>query len=72
VLVAYTDGVTDARSPEDVAWGREALVNFMAARMGGGQGASELRDELVATVRGHMADAAAFDDFTLMVLRRLA
>lgn len=72
VLVAYTDGVTDARSPGDEAWGREALLSFMEARMGRGQDAADLRDDLVARVQDHMAGAAAFDDFTVMVLRRLA
>jgi serine phosphatase RsbU (regulator of sigma subunit) len=69
VVVAYTDGLTDARSPEDQSWGHEALVHFLQAREGYQANASRWRDELVAAVQEHMAGADPFDDLTVMVLR---
>lgn len=71
-LVAYSDGLTDARSPTDASWGREALERFMQARMGGDASAAAVRDALVSEVQAHMAGTDPFDDLTVMVLHRLA
>lgn len=70
-LVAYTDGLTDARSPDDSSWGSEALRSFLAGRSGAQPGAAELRADLLAAVQAHMVDTPPFDDLTVMVLHRL-
>lgn len=71
-LVAYTDGLTDARSPANVGWGRQALVAFMAERAGGRANADTVLQDLVATVQSYMAGTEPFDDLTVMVLHRPA
>lgn len=68
-LVAYTDGLTDARSPENIGWGRDALEQFMAERAGGAASAATVLAELVETVQAHMGGSDQFDDLTMMVLR---
>lgn len=71
-LVAYTDGLTDARSPQNIGWGRDALEQFMAVRAGGSAPAATVLQELVDTVQSHMGGSDQFDDLTLMVLRVVA
>jgi phosphoserine phosphatase RsbU/P len=66
-LVAYTDGVTDARSPEGAAFGEEALRRVVASA---GGSADAIGQAVVAEVAGARGDALAFDDLTLLVLRR--
>lgn len=67
-LYAYTDGVTDARSPDGEFFGDARLHGLLTA-------ASESAPELVARVDEalgeHMADAIQFDDITMMAVRRL-
>lgn len=70
-LVAYTDGLTDARSPDDSSWGGDALRSFLAGRWNAQPGAAELRADLMAAVQAHMVDTPPFDDLTLMVLHRV-
>lgn len=72
IVVAYTDGLTDARSPQDQPWGHQALVRFLQDREGQQASAAGWRDELVAAVQAHMAGADPFDDLTVMVLRLLS
>lgn len=71
-LVAYTDGLTDARSPAAAAWGHEALGDVLQLRRGSQPSAATLRADLLSAVQAHMAGAAYFDDLTLMVVHRKA
>lgn len=71
-LVAYTDGLTDARSPDDASFGHEALKDFMLHSRGSQPSAATIRADLLAAVQVHMAGADYFDDLTLMVLHRKA
>jgi sigma-B regulation protein RsbU (phosphoserine phosphatase) len=67
VLLAYTDGLTEALSPAGEEFGearvREALAETSAMT------ADEIRDEIVSRVRGWCADAPQHDDLTFVVLK---
>jgi serine phosphatase RsbU (regulator of sigma subunit) len=67
-LVAYTDGVTDARDPAGVAFGEEGLRRALAETPGAS--AAEIAGAITAAVAATRGDAVAFDDLTLVVLRR--
>jgi phosphoserine phosphatase RsbU/P len=68
VLLAYTDGVTDARSPDGQRFGDGRLGELASAHAG--DSATDLLAAIEAAVDGHCADAAAFDDLTLLAVRR--
>jgi serine phosphatase RsbU (regulator of sigma subunit) len=69
-LIAYTDGVTDARSPTGTAFGEEGLRRAIADATGAT--AAEIGASVTAAVAATRGDAIAFDDLTLIVLRRAA
>ncbi len=67
ILLAYTDGVTDARSPAGDFFTEEALVALAGTAPPSAQGLLDrIRDQLLA----HIGDRALFDDITLLALRR--
>ena len=69
-LVLYTDGLTEATSPEDEEFGNErfqALASSLAGRP-----ASEVIAGLLEGVTAFEAGAPPSDDKTLVVLRREA
>jgi serine phosphatase RsbU (regulator of sigma subunit) len=67
-LLIYSDGLTDAVDPMDRAFGvdrvRQALKELAQAP------AKETLDGLLAAVAKHASGAAAFDDITLIAIRR--
>lgn len=67
VLFAYTDGVTDARSPDGAFFG-EARLHALVERGMDSAGAlvAAIEDEL----QGHMRGAPRFDDITMLALQR--
>ena len=67
-LLLYTDGVTDAYSPEGAAFGADRLQALAAANMG--CSAQEMLDTFLAEIHGFVGDAPQFDDLILMVLAR--
>ncbi|MFM7314533.1 MAG: PP2C family protein-serine/threonine phosphatase [Cyanobium sp.] len=70
VLVLYTDGISDARSPEDAGFsiaGLEACLQELPPQ----QTAACIADHILTRVRAHIATAPQFDDMTVMVLRVL-
>jgi serine phosphatase RsbU (regulator of sigma subunit) len=70
VLVLYTDGVSDARSPTDTSFsldGLEACLQELPPQLS----ASAIADHIRSSVRSHIASASQFDDMTVMVLRLL-
>jgi serine phosphatase RsbU (regulator of sigma subunit) len=69
LLLLYSDGVTDAESPGAEPFGEERLL--AVARGARGAPAGEVVARVVDAVRGHVRDAAPFDDITLLALRRL-
>lgn len=68
VLVTYTDGVTEAIDEHDEEYG-EARLEALLQR-GNHRDADALVDLIDANVRGFTGEREAFDDFTLVVLKR--
>jgi serine phosphatase RsbU (regulator of sigma subunit) len=66
-LFAYTDGVTDARSPTGENFGERRLLELVA---GAPSRADARLRQLDATVREHIAGAVQFDDITILLARR--
>jgi sigma-B regulation protein RsbU (phosphoserine phosphatase) len=69
LLMAYSDGITEAESPAGVGFEEEGL-RVLAEQMGG------LRAGLVARrvideVKAHTDDSVLFDDLTVLVCRRV-
>lgn len=67
ILFAYTDGVTDARSPSGAFFTEQRLFDVVAA---GAPSAQALVDDIEARLKAHIADAPQFDDITMVALRR--
>jgi serine phosphatase RsbU (regulator of sigma subunit) len=68
-LVAHTDGVTEARSPNGGFYGEDRFEELLATLAG--RSATEVVDAVVADVTEFRAGAEPSDDLTLLVLRRL-
>ncbi len=66
-LVGYTDGVTEAHSPEGEMFGKQRLLDLVA---GGSRSAADLVERLRAQLYAHIGDAQPFDDISLIVVRR--
>jgi sigma-B regulation protein RsbU (phosphoserine phosphatase) len=66
-LVAFTDGVTEARNSDREFFGRERLYTLLARPA---STAAELLDSIQASVRQHMGEADLSDDITLLAVRR--
>ncbi len=69
-LVLYTDGLTDAVNPALEDFGEARLVAFLDAHRG--LPAAELVHRLLAAVDTWCGEAARFDDYTVLVVRRMA
>jgi len=67
VLVAYTDGVTEACNSNDEQFGEPRLreIALRSAHLS----AAELSEEIVEQVRGWCGDTAQQDDLTLVVMK---
>jgi len=72
VLVAYTDGLPDARSPKGTALGPAAVRALLGEAGGDRHSAQEWIDRLTQLVADHIQSEEQFDDLTLMVLKVLA
>lgn len=66
-LVAFTDGITEARNSKDEFFGRERLYALMERPV---STAAELLDRIQASVQEHMGGADPSDDITLLAVRR--
>jgi len=66
-LLGYTDGVTEAMSPEGRLFGTEQLEALLLAPS---TEASDLLTRLARALRVHMGQAEPVDDITLLALRR--
>jgi serine phosphatase RsbU (regulator of sigma subunit) len=62
-LVIITDGVTEAKAPDDDLFGRERLLEVLGAERSG-----EIIDEVVSAVRAFEAGAEPTDDLTVMTI----
>jgi sigma-B regulation protein RsbU (phosphoserine phosphatase) len=68
-LVAYTDGLTEALSPEQTVFGRDRFGG-LAYR---GRGCTfRLLDDLQGQLFAHIRNAPQFDDITLMAVHRFS
>jgi sigma-B regulation protein RsbU (phosphoserine phosphatase) len=67
-LIFYTDGVTEAFSPEDAIYGEGRLRATI--RAAGGASAQAMLDAIIDSVTAFVGDNPPSDDITLMVLRR--
>ncbi len=67
-LVCFTDGVPDARTPENKFFGEKSLLEYLAVPA---QSASELLKRIETGLFEHIADADQFDDITMLIVRRV-
>ena len=69
LLMAYSDGITEAESPAGVAFEDEGL-RVLADQMAG-LSAGLVARRVIDEVKAHTDDSALFDDLTVLVCRRL-
>ena len=67
LLIAYTDGISEAMTAEDEEWGEERMLE--AVPRGGGASAIEILEELFRAADGFAAGAEQHDDMTLLVMK---
>jgi len=67
VLLAYTDGVTEAHNPESVEFGEDRLKALLgeAAHLS----ADEIRARISAELKEWIKDAEQYDDLTFVVMK---
>lgn len=68
-LVGYTDGATDALSPEQTLFGRDRFKRLACRGKGS---ASRQIDDLRVELFAHIQNAPQYDDITLIALHRLS
>ena len=68
LLVLYSDGVTEALSPQGEQLGEKRLADFLAENCA--DNCSRLTEKLVSYVRGWCGSPALADDFTIVLVRR--
>lgn len=68
VMVIYTDGITEARSPHDEEYGEPRLLAQLT-RHHHRLRAEHIRDAIVADLQGFIAGAPVRDDQTLLVIK---
>lgn len=67
ILVAYSDGVTDARNPNRQFFGEERLLSLLQQPA---SSATAALDRIEASVYAYIADADQFDDITMLAVHR--
>ncbi len=68
VLVLYTDGITECNDAQHEEFGVERLETLVVEHAG--LPAQALSDEIVRAVQAHAGGEGAFDDETLVIIRR--
>jgi len=68
-LFAYTDGVVDARDPNDAPFGEDRLMALLRTDP---VPAASLLERIDAALSAHITTAAQFDDVAMLVTRRTA
>jgi hypothetical protein len=68
VVLLYTDGVTEARTPDGELFGLERLTDLLEREAASGQGAEEILRRLVRSVLDHQAGGLR-DDATLLLVQ---
>jgi len=67
LLLAFTDGASEARSPTGAFYGEDSVIDLVAAAP---SDAEALLGRVVAAVRAHEAGTEPGDDLTLLAVRR--
>lgn len=71
-LVAFTDGITDARDPGGVSFTEARLVELAVQAARSGESAEATLERIDESVLTHIGTASQFDDITMLAARRLA
>lgn len=69
LVFAYTDGLTESRSPSGEEFGFDRLVTVLGNAEGS---ADEILEAVMDALRAHVAGEEAFDDVTMLALLRVA
>jgi hypothetical protein len=67
-IVAHTDGITEARSPDGAFFGEERFLGILGGHAG--ESAAGIVDAVIADVAAFRGGAEPYDDLTLLVIRR--
>ena len=70
LLVAFTDGISEAMDPDDEEWGEDRLIE--TARLAGTSTAQQILESVFRAATEHAGTAPQHDDMTLVVLRAFA
>ncbi len=68
VLCAFTDGIVESRNPDQEEFGEARLTALIKESAGLGSG--EIKEKILESVSGFSACAEAFDDMTLVIVKR--
>jgi len=68
VVVAYTDGITEAMNPAGAEWGLEAFLDTISRAAAGG--AANVLDHVRQRQTRFVGNQPQYDDTTLVALRR--
>jgi sigma-B regulation protein RsbU (phosphoserine phosphatase) len=66
ILIGYTDGVLDARNSDKKSFGKDRLRVLLSQPV---DSATELVERIKIDLFNHIADAAQFDDITMLAIR---
>jgi sigma-B regulation protein RsbU (phosphoserine phosphatase) len=67
IFLFFTDGLSEAMNPEAELFGENRLRSILEA--GEGLTSDELKERILAEIRGFVAGAAQHDDMTLVILK---
>jgi serine phosphatase RsbU (regulator of sigma subunit) len=67
LLLAFTDGVTDALSPSRIMFSKERLLSLLSQPV---SSATALLDHIETHLQAHIAGADQYDDITMLAVRR--
>ena len=67
IIVMSTDGIWEARNPQDEMFGKQALHRII--RQNSQAGAAEIQDAILAELRQFQQDVEPVDDITLVIIK---
>jgi serine phosphatase RsbU (regulator of sigma subunit) len=67
LLFCYTDGITEARSPDGALFSKQRLASILSQKI---ISASDIVNQVDEAVKQHGAGKPPFDDITILALRR--